>query len=139
MNILFWKTHLAVFWFGISCSLLFSQVTPPGKLTSIFASGAVAFHYPQNWQILDQKGDDDLLIGPPDAVARWSEWEQVENKKHRKENQLVWHTMPSHGVLCGYYEPNYPSLEGAAGELLGRFRQRYGSLAYVEGSDQKRK
>jgi S1-C subfamily serine protease len=134
-----WKTPLAVFWFGLSCSLLFSQVAPPGKLTSIFARGTVTFHYPQNWQILDAKGNDDFLIGPPDATAKWSEWEQVENKKHRTERKLIEHTMVSHGVLCGYYEPNYPSLEAAADELLGRFRQRYGSLAYVEGSDQKRK
>ena len=62
--------------------------------------------------------------------------EPVEDtKKHRIEKKLVEHAIVSHGVLCGYYEPNLPSLQGVADELLGRFRQRYSSLAYVEGSE----
>jgi hypothetical protein len=137
MDRLFWRPHLAVFWFGISCSLLFSQVTPPGKLTNTIALGAVTFHYPQNWQILKQKSADDILIGPPDALARWEDIGEVEDKKHHKKRGFVEHTMISHGVLCGSYEPNAPSPEWAADELLGRFHQYYESLSYVEGTDRK--
>ena len=106
-----------------------AQIEPPGKLTNIYTKGPVSFRYPQNWRILEQKSDGDFLIGPPDALVRW-----VEDDVHKKRK--VEQTLVSHGMLCGYYEPNLPTPEGAADELLGRFRQHYGSLTYF-GSDTK--
>ena len=114
-----------------------AQIGPPGKLTSVYLEGAISFHYPENWKILEQKSADDILIGPPDALVTWWASEEVEDRKHRKKKELIKHTMVSHGVLCGSYEPNAPSPEWAADELLGRFHQYYKSLSYVEGSDRK--
>ncbi len=45
----------------------------------------------------------------------------------------------THGVLFGYYEPNYPhDLAMAASELLGRFRQHYPSLAYFDATSEQK-
>src|ERR1700722_12407470 len=90
------KSRAAVLFVFISWTCVLAQIKPPGKLTSVRANGPVSFRYPQNWQILKQNGADDILIGPPDALASWSTWEQVETKKHRKEEEFVTHTMVSH-------------------------------------------
>ncbi len=103
-------------------------VPPPGKLDNVYTQGAISFHYPQNWQVLDKKGEGDVLIGPPEAVYHWR---LRQNRKVGVSGNI------SHGLLWGYYEPNFPTIEGAADELLGRFHQRFGSLWYRADADAK--
>ncbi len=59
--------------------VLFGQIPPPGKLTNVYTVGAMSFNYPQNWRVLEQRGKDDVLLGPPEALAHWETCEKCAN------------------------------------------------------------
>ena len=102
------------------------NIPPPGKLDNIYTLGTVSFHYPQNWQVLDKRSENDVLIGPPEGNIR--------RGKERKKLPGTY----SHGVLFGNFEPHVPFIDGAADEFLGHLKQRYED-AYFIAKDKRQK
>ncbi len=91
----------------------------PGRLDNTYTLGTVSFQFPQNWQVLDKRGEDDVLIGPPEGNLRQG--------KERKKLPAAY----SHGILFGYFEPHVHAVESAADELLLRLKRRYYNANFI--------
>jgi len=100
-------------------------VPPPSRLGNKYTLGAASFRYPSNWQVINSR-EEDVLIGPPEAIYVW---DSGPGRKH------VWNAVQSHGIIFGYYQANLATLDGAADELLGRFKQRYRRVVYYPNFD----
>jgi len=122
-TVIFWASLISV----LISACYAATPPPPGQLKNIYTSDHISFRYPDNWQVLAE-GEQDVMIGSPDAWSTWNQWERVSNRKN--DVKYVEHRIQSHGMYFGGYIPNSNTLDGAADELLGRFSRKYETFTY---------